>query len=73
MSKQVQFEDLFNTTNNEILSLDYSSIRAERILITGSRGMLGTALATALAKLVGDHLLECEIFLASRSWQGGEE
>ena len=73
MSRQVLFEDLFNTTNNEILSLDYSSIRAERILITGSRGMLGTALATALAKLVGDQLLECELFLASRTWQGSEE
>jgi UDP-glucuronate decarboxylase len=73
LSRQVLFEDLFNTTNSEILSLDYSSIRAERILITGSRGMLGTALATALAKLIADQLLECELFLASRSWQGSEE
>ncbi len=73
MNNEVQFSDLFNSTDNEILNIDYSSTYGKRILLTGSRGMIGGALSTTLTELLGDHLVECELFLASRSWQGCEE
>lgn len=70
----MQFRDLFNDSNNQILDLDYSSTFGKRILITGTRGMIGRALAVTLAELIDDQLVECELYLASRSWQGsGEE
>ncbi len=34
--------------------------------------MIGGALAATLAQLIEDQLVECELFLASRSWQGSE-
>ncbi len=35
--------------------------------------MIGGALAATLAELIDKQLVECELFLASRSWKGSEE
>ena len=73
MTKEVQFYDLFNSVDDEILNLDYSSTYKKSILITGSRGMIGGALAATLAELIDNQSIECELFLASRTWQGSEK
>lgn len=73
MNNKVKFRDLFNDPANQILNLDYSSTYGKRILITGTRGMIGGALAATLAELIDDQLVECELYLASRSWQGNGE
>ena len=59
--------------DDEVLNLDYSSNVGKSILITGSRGMIGGALATTLDELLNNHSLKCELFLASRTWQGSEK
>jgi UDP-glucuronate decarboxylase len=73
LNKEVKFYQLFNTSDDEILNLDYSSNDDKSILITGSRGMIGGALAATLAKLLDNQSLKCELFLASRTWEGSEK
>ena len=73
MNHKVQFQDLFKGADKQIPNIDYSSIYGKRILVTGSRGMVGGALAVTFAELINEQLIECELYLASRSWEGYEE
>ena len=68
MTTRAQFIDIFPTEFEQILSLNRSEFSFTSVLVTGSNGMLGNAVAITLDKLIHKHAHECDLYLASRSW-----
>jgi UDP-glucuronate decarboxylase len=64
------FSDIFSNEFEITQSLDLDLLRNQKILVTGSQGMLGRALMSALLELKEKNRLPlCKLYFASREWQ----
>ncbi len=68
MIGSASFGDIFTREIESDFNLSRSNFDYPRILITGSNGMLGNALAVTLDNIIYEQSLRCDLFLASRIW-----
>jgi UDP-glucuronate decarboxylase len=55
------------------ITLDSKELYNTKVLITGSQGMLGGGISVVLANLILKQELNCQLYLASRSWSNLEK
>ncbi len=67
------FSDLDPEGTLQSISLNSEELYKKKVLITGSQGMLGGGLSVVLTNLILEQKLNCQLYLASRSWGSSEK
>ena len=68
MIRKAEFGDIFPAELEQNLNLNHSDFNFSSVLVTGSNGMVGNAVAITLDRLIHRYAPKCDLYLASRSW-----
>jgi len=64
----IEYKDIFVERDIDSFKINVDQLKGKRVLITGSQGMVGGAISVVFCELLTRGLLDCKLFLASRSW-----